>query len=233
MATPHNRGEKGDFARTVLMPGDPLRAKFIAMHFLENPRLVTDVRNMLGFTGTYGGKEISVMGAGMGMPSMGIYCHELFSFYDVDQIIRVGTAGSISQDCKVRDIVLAEGACTNSAFASQYRLKGTFAPTADFGLLNAAYTAAGKSGLPVKVGNVLSSDTFYCDDPDANDGWIRMGVLCIEMESAALYMEAARLHKKALSILTISDEILTGRELSSDQRERSFTDMMELALSIA
>lgn len=233
MATPHNRAEKGDFAKTVLMPGDPLRAKFIAEHFLENARLVTDVRNMLGFTGTYNGKPVSVMGAGMGMPSMGIYCHELYSFYDVEQIIRIGTAGSISEDCHVRDVVLAEGACTNSAFASQFCLKGTFAPIADFGLLHDAYDNARKSGLSVRVGNVLSSDTFYSDDEHSNDGWIKMGVLCVEMESAALYMEAARLKKKALSILTISDEILTGVELDSAARQTSFTDMMELALSLA
>ena len=232
MATPHNRAEKGDFAKTVLMPGDPLRAKFIAENFLESPRLVTDVRNMLGYTGTYHGTPVSVMGAGMGMPSIGIYSHELYSFYGVEKIIRVGSAGSISEDCKVHDIVLAEGACTNSAFASQFRLGGTFAPIADFGLLHDAYDNAQTAGLQVKVGNVLSSDTFYSDDEHANDGWIRMGVLCVEMEAAALYMEAARLRKKALAILTISDEILTGVELDSKARETSFTDMMELALSL-
>lgn len=233
MATPHNRAEKGDFAPTVLMPGDPLRAKFIAENFLESPRLVTDVRNMLGYTGTYHGTPVSVMGAGMGMPSIGIYSHELFNFYDVENIIRIGSAGSLSKDVHVRDVVIGEGACTNSAWANQYGIRGSFAPIADFGLLRKAVDAAEKQGTKVVVGNVLSSDPFYNDLPDANDCWIKMGVLAVEMEAAALYMEAARARKKALCMLTISDEVLTGVELDSSERQTGFRNMMELALETA
>ena len=231
--TPHIRAKEGDFAKTVLMPGDPLRAKYIAEHYLEDAKLVTDVRNMFGYTGTYKGRPISVMGSGMGMPSIGIYSHELFAFYDVDNIIRIGSAGSISEKCNVRDVVIAQGACTNSAWASQFDFGGTFAPIADFDLLSKAVNIAKEQGTRVVVGNVLSSDPFYNAKKDANKAWMDMGVLCIEMESAALYMEAARSKKKALSILTISDSLITGEELDSEQRQNSFHQMMEMALELA
>lgn len=231
--TPHIRAKEGDFAKTVLMPGDPLRAKYIADTYLEDAKLVTDVRNMYGFTGTYKGRPISVMGSGMGMPSIGIYSHELFAFYDVDNIIRIGSAGSINADCKVRDIVIAQGACTNSAWANQFNFDGTFAPIADYGLLSKSVEIAKEQGTKVVVGNVLSSDPFYNANPDANKPWMDMGVYCVEMESAALYMEAARCHKKALSILTISDSLVTGEELNFEERQNSFHQMMELALELA
>ena len=231
--TPHIRAKEGDFAKTVLMPGDPLRAKYIAEHYLEDAKLVTDVRNMFGYTGTYKGRPISVMGSGMGMPSIGIYSHELFAFYDVDNIIRIGSAGSISEKCNVRDVVIAQGACTNSAWASQFDFGGTFAPIADFDLLSKAVNIAKEQGTRVVVGNVFSSDPFYNAKKDANKAWMDMGVLCIEMESAALYMEAARCKKKALSILTISDSLITGEELDSEQRQNSFHQMMEMALELA
>lgn len=233
MPTPHNRGNKGDFAKTVLMPGDPLRARFIAETYLAEALQVNDVRGMLAFTGTYRGKPISVMGSGMGMPSIGIYAHELFHEYDVDNIIRIGSAGSISPKCGLMDIVIAEGACTDSNWAAQYHLGGTFAPIADFGLLIRAWETAGKRGKPVNVGNVLSEDAFYNDDPSYKKNWMKMGVLCVEMETAGLYMEAARSGKHALSILTISDELLTDRHLTSDAREKSFRGMMEIALETA
>lgn len=231
--TPHIGAKEGDFAKTVLMPGDPLRAKYIADNYLENARMVTSVRNMYGFTGTYHGREVSVMGAGMGMPSIGIYSHELFAFYDVDRIIRIGSAGSVSDRCHIMDIVIAEGACTNSAWANQYHFNGTFAPIADFDLLEKAVKIGREQGNHLCVGNILSSDTFYSADPHANDPWIDMGILCVEMEAAALYMEAARNKKQALAILTISDEILTGKALDAEARQTGFRKMMELALELA
>lgn len=231
--TPHIRAKEGDFAKTVLMPGDPLRAKFIAENYLENYELVTDVRNMLGFTGTYKGRKISIMGSGMGMPSIGIYSHELFNFYGVENIVRIGSAGSISNKCDIKDIVLASGACTNSNWANQYELPGTFAPTADYELLSKAVGIANEQGTKVVVGNILSSDPFYSALSNPNEPWMKMGVLCVEMEAAALYMEAARSNKKALAILTISDNILTGEELSSTERQVGFNKMMELALELA
>lgn len=230
--TPHIGAETGDFAKTVLMAGDPLRVKFIAENYLEDARLVTSVRNMLGYTGKYRGKPVSVMGAGMGMPSMGIYSHELYEFYDVDRIIRIGSAGSVSGKCHLMDIVIAMGACTDSAWANQYRLNGTFAPIADFDLLEKAVQTGRKQGCRLAVGNILSSDLFYSADPDANQPWINMGILCVEMETAALYMEAARDRKQALSILTISDEILTGKSLDAATRQTGFRQMMELALEL-
>lgn len=231
--TPHIRAKEGDFAKTVLMPGDPLRAKYIAETYLENPVFVTDVRNMLGFTGTYKGKRVSVMGGGMGMPSIGIYSHELFNFYGVENIIRIGSAGSISESCPVRSVVIAQAACTNSSWAKQYEIPGTYAPIANYGLLSSAVEISKKQGTPTVVGNVLSSDPFYCDLKDPHSAWIKMGVLCVEMEAAALYMEAARSKKNALAILTISDNIITGEELSSDERQTGFGKMMELALELA
>ena len=233
MATPHNSAQKGDIAKTVLMPGDPLRAKFIADTYLEDVTCFNTVRNMLGFTGTWKGKRVSVMGSGMGIPSIAIYSYELYHFYDVETIIRIGTAGGLSDDVKLRDVVIGMGACTNSNFAAQYRLPGTIAPIADFGTLRRAVEAAEAKGVNVVVGNVLSSDTFYGDDPTANDAWKKMGVCCVEMESAALYLIAARARKKALGIFTISDHIYTGESLPAEDRQTTFRDMMEIALETA
>lgn len=233
MSTPHNGAEKGDIAKTVLMPGDPLRAKYIADTYLKDVKCFNTVRNMFGYTGTYEGKEVSVMGGGMGMPSIGIYSFELYHFYDVDQIIRIGSAGGISDKVKVRDLIIGMGASTNSNFASQYKLPGTFAPIADFGLLRKAVEIAEEKNIPVAVGNILSSDTFYTDDETANDQWKKMQILCVEMEAAALYMNAARAGKKALCMLTISDHLYTGEALSAEERQTSFHEMMEVALKLA
>lgn len=233
MSIPHNGAEKGDIAKTVLMPGDPLRAKYIADTYLKDVKCFNTVRNMFGYTGTYEGKEVSVMGSGMGMPSIGIYSFELYHFYDVDQIIRIGSAGGISDKVKVRDLVIGMGASTNSNFASQYKLPGTFAPIADFGLLRKAVEIAEEKNIPVAVGNILSSDTFYTDDETANDRWKKMQILCVEMEAAALYMNAARAGKKALCMLTISDHLYTGEALSAEERQTSFHEMMEVALKLA
>lgn len=232
MATPHIAAENGAFAKTVLMPGDPLRARFIAENYLEKAALVNNVRGIQGYTGEYKGKRVSVMASGMGMPSIGIYSYELFRFYDVDSIIRVGSAGAIDEKLKVRDIVLAMGACTDSRFAEQFRLPGTFAPVASFRLLRAAVEAAEKAGVPFHTGNVLSSDLFYDDSASASE-WKKMGVLAVEMESAALYMNAARAGKEALTILTVSDHLATGEQTTAEERERTFTKMIELALEIS
>ena len=231
--TPHNGAKEGDFAKTVLMPGDPLRAKYIAETYLENPRLVTSVRNMRGYTGAYKGKEISVMGGGMGMPSVGIYTYELFNFYGVDNIIRIGSAGALSDKLKLKDVVIGMGACTDSNYAAQYGLLGTFAPIADYGLLRRAVEVAEKQGTNVVVGNVLSSDAFYNANKNANDLWKSMGVLAVEMEAAALYMNAAKAGKNALCILSISDHIYSGEELSAEERQVGFGKMMEIALELA
>ena len=231
--TPHNGAKEGDFAKTVLMPGDPLRAKYIAETYLENPRLVTSVRNMLGYTGAYKGKEISVMGGGMGMPSVGIYTYELFNFYGVDNIIRIGSAGALSDKLKLKDVVIGMGACTDSNYAAQYGLPGTFAPIADYGLLRRAVEVAEKQGTNVVVGNVLSSDAFYNANKNANELWKSMGVLAVEMEAAALYMNAAKAGKNALCILSISDHIYSGEELSAEERQVGFGKMMEIALELA
>ncbi len=233
MSTPHNEAKAGEIAKTVLMPGDPLRAKFIAEQYLEDVVCFNQVRNMLGFTGTYKGKKVSVMGGGMGMPSIGIYSYELYNFYDVDNIIRIGSAGGIAEDIKLRDIVIGMGASTNSDFARQYQLPGTYAPIADFSLLRKAVEAADKMNIKTVVGNVLSSDTFYDDNKDANALWRKMNVLAVEMEAAALYMNAARANKKALCILTISDHVFNGESLSAEDRQLTFRDMMEIALEIA
>lgn len=231
--TPHIEANKGDIAKTVLMPGDPLRAKFIAETFLENAVQYNGVRGMLGYTGTYKGKKVSVQGSGMGVASIGIYSYELFAFYDVENIIRIGTAGSINLNLKVKDIVLAQGACTNSNFASQYKLSGTFAPISSFNLLEAAVKFTRQKGVNFSVGNVLTSDIFYSDDKTANDNWAKMGVLAVEMECAALFMNAAYLQKNALGILTISDHLLTGEETTAAERQTTFTTMMEIALETA
>lgn len=231
--TPHNEAKEGDFARTVLMPGDPLRAKYIADTYLEDVVQVNGVRNMLGFTGTYKGKKISVMGGGMGIPSIGIYSYELFNFYGVENIVRIGSAGGLQEDVEVEDIVIGMGACTNSNYASQYNLPGTFAPIASFELMSRALEAAKEQGTPVKVGNILSSDMFYNADPTVNDKWKSMGVLAIEMEAAALYMNAAKAKKNALCICTISDHLYKTRALTAYERQTSFNKMMEIALELA
>ena len=227
--TPHINATPADFAPTVLMPGDPLRAKFIAENFLEGAKLVNNVRGIQGYTGTYEGTRVSVMASGMGMPSMGIYSYELFNFFEVQNILRVGSAGAYSTDLRVRDIVLGMGACTNSNYAEQYGLPGTFAPIADWGLLRTCADTAAEMGLRYAVGNILSSDTFYCDD-ESVPAWAKMGVLATEMEAAALYMNAARCGKRALAICTVSDHLITGEATTADQRQTSFTEMMELAL---
>lgn len=231
--TAHNSAKAGDFAKTVLMPGDPLRAKYIAETYLENSRQVNAVRNMFGYTGTYKGKEISVMGGGMGMPSIGIYSYELFNFYDVDQVIRIGSAGAFQDNIKLMDVVIGMGACTDSNYAYQYGLPGTFAPIADYELLNRAVETAKRQGTNVVVGNVLSSDVFYNAMSNVNDLWRDMGVLAVEMEAAALYMNAAKAGKKALCMLTISDHLYTGESLSAEDRQLGFGKMMEIALELA
>ena len=237
--TPHKNSRPSDFAKTVLMPGDPLRSKFIAENFLDSPQLINNVRGIHGYTGTYKGVPVSVMASGMGMPSIGIYSYELFNFFGVESIIRVGSAGGMSEGVKVRDIILAQGACTNSNYAHNFNLPGTFAPIADFKLLRKAVETAECLNINYKVGNVLSSDTFYNDNLGLTDEmtstalWSKMGVLGVEMEAAALYMNAARSGKSALAILTVSDHLLTGESLSSDDRQNTFTDMMKLSLETA
>ena len=232
MSTPHNNAKKGDIAKTVLMPGDPLRAKFIAETYLDNAVCYNEVRGMLGFTGTYKGVPVSVQGSGMGMPSIGIYSWELFNEYDVENIIRVGTAGAVADNVELRDVIISMSASTNSNYAAQYRLPGTYAPTASWSLLSAAVKAAEEKGSRFHVGNVLSSDTFY-DDADSLADWQKMGVLGIEMETAALYMNAARAGKNALGIFTVSDCPLRGLSTSAEERQTSFRDMMEIALETA
>ncbi len=237
--TPHIAAKPDDFGNTVIMPGDPLRSKFIAENFLNDAVPVNDVRGVQGYTGVYEGVRVSVMASGMGMPSMGIYSHELFSFFGVDNILRVGSAGAMQADIQVRDIVLAMGACTNSAYVRSFHLPGDFAPTADFTLLCACADEARRSGLKTHIGNVLSSDVFYGDEsglPEEQTAlslWGKMGVLAVEMEAAALYMNAARLKKRALALLTVSDSLLTGEALSAKERQNSFTDMVTLALLTA
>jgi len=231
--TPHISAKAGDFAKTVLMPGDPLRAKFVAETYLENPVLVNPVRGINGYTGTYKGKKVSVMASGMGMPSIGIYSYELFNYYDVDNIIRIGTAGSLHPDLKIRDVAFGMGACTNSSYGSQFELPGTYAPICSFTLLKKAVEVVEAMGnVNYKVGNFLSSDTFY-DDSMGTMKWAKMGVLCVEMEAAALYMNAARSGKNALAICTISDSIVTGEATTAEERQTSFNNMMKIALEIA
>ena len=232
MATPHIGAENGAFAKTVLMPGDPLRAKFIAETFLENAELVNNVRGIQGYTGTYKGKRVSVMASGMGQPSMGIYSYELYHFYGVENIIRIGSAGAISPKLKLRDVVFAQGACTDGNFAAQFGLPGTFAPIADFELLETAVSVSRALGVEPVVGNLISSDVFYNAAGNTLD-WGKMGVLAVEMEAAALYCNAAAAGKRALAICTISDSIVTGEALSAEDRQNTFTQMMEIALNVA
>ena len=231
--TPHIKATPADFAPTVLMPGDPLRARFVAENFLTDARLVNNVRGIQGYTGSYKGSPVSVMASGMGMPSIGIYSYELYNFFGVENIIRIGSAGGLSDGIQLRDVVLAMGACTNSGYQAQYNLNGSFAPIADFGLLRAAVGQCEALGIRYKVGNLLSSDIFYHADPDFNQGWYKMGVLAVEMEAAALYMNAAAAGKRALAICTISDHILRGEALDADARQNTFTDMMQVALNVA
>ena len=231
--TPHNAATEGQIAKTVLMPGDPLRAKFVAETYLENVECFNTVRNMLGFTGTYKGEPVSVMGSGMGMPSIGIYSYELFNFYGVESIIRIGTAGGWADGVELRDLIVGMGACTDSNYAAQFRMPGTIAPIADFGLMRRAVEAAEKLGYDYKVGNVLSSDVFYGDDETASPRWASMGVLAVEMESAALYLNAMRAKKRALCLLTVSDLPLKGASLPAEERQTTFTQMMEVALETA
>ena len=229
--TPHIGAQYGDIAETVIMAGDPLRAKMMAEKFLDDPVQFNKVRNMLGFTGTHEGKRISVMGHGMGMPSLGIYTYELFNFYGVKTIIRVGSAGAIHNDLKVGDLVLAMGACTDSNYAAQYELPGTYAPIANFDLLRQAAEACERFGYRYKVGNVLSSDVFYGENPHT-DRWMKMGVLAVEMEVAALYMNAARSGNRAMAICTVSDHILTGEATTAEERQNTFTKMMDVAFTL-
>ncbi len=225
--------EETNVAKVMLMPGDPLRAKYVAEHYLENPVCFNTVRNMLGYTGTYKGKKLSVMGHGMGVPSIGLYTYELYNFYGVESIIRIGSAGGIGDDVKVRDVVIAMGASTNSHFVDQYRFPGQLCATADWPMLRDAVAAAEKLGIWADVGQVFTSDQFYNDNSEAGESYRKFGILAVEMETAGLYWTAQRLGKKALSILTISDHIFTGEALSAEERQDSFHEMMEIALETA
>lgn len=234
MPTPHNSAKKGDIAKFVLMPGDPLRAKFIADKFLKNVKQFNTVRNMFGYTGTYKGVKVSVMGSGMGMPSIGIYAYELYNMYDVDTIIRVGSCGSFQKDIKVYDVILAQGASTDSNFADQYSLKkGTLSALSDFNLLDRAYHIAKQKKIKAHVGSILSSDVFYGHDKEMWKKWAELNVLAVEMESYALFALAAAHKKKALTILTVSDSLVTHEETTAQEREVKFIQMMEIALELS
>ncbi len=230
--TPHIGAQQGEIAEKVIMAGDPLRAKFMAERFLENPVQYNSIRGMLGYTGTYKGKRISVQGHGMGMPSIGIYSYELYNFYGVKSIIRTGSAGAYHPDLQLGDVMIAIGACTDSNYAAQYNLPGTFSPTADFDLARAAVEKAEQMGIRYRVGNILSSDVFYGDDAERWMQWQKMGVMGVEMEAAALYMNASRSGNKALCICTVSDSLVSGEACSAEQRQTSFTNMMEIAFDI-
>jgi len=231
--TPHINARPEDFAKTVLMPGDPLRSKFIAENFLEDARLVNNVRGIQGYTGKYKGENVTVMASGMGMPSIAIYSYELYNFFGVENIMRIGSAGAMSEKIKVRDIIIGMGASTTTNFAVQYGLEGTFAPIADYKMMKIAIEEADKIGARYAVGNLLSSDIFYNANPDAQKRWQRLGVLGVEMEAAALYMNAAYAGKRALAICTVSDHLITGESLDAEARQNSFTEMMEIALNTA
>ena len=231
--TPHIEAKKGDIAKTVIMPGDPLRAQFIAESFLQDAKQYNGIRGMLGYAGIYNGKTVSVQGSGMGIPSMGIYAYELFNFYEVDSIIRVGTAGGIAENLQVKDVVIAQAACTNSNFMSQYGLNGNFSPIADYQLLSRAANFAIDAKMNVQIGNIVTSDTFYSDNTAEMRNWQKMGVLAVEMEAAGLYATAARLGKKALCIVTISDMVFTGEAASAFDRQTAFMDMVKIALNTA
>jgi len=231
--TPHINSDPQSISKTVLMPGDPKRAELVAKQFLSEAYLFNDVRGVSGYTGKWEGTTISVMASGMGMPSIGIYSYELYNAFDVDNIIRIGSAGSMSEKVKVRDIVIGMGACTDSSYGDQFGFEKGFCPICDYGLLRTAVELAQQKKLDTHVGNILSSDVYYDDDPQRNIRWRKMGVLAVEMEAAALYMNAARASKKALAICTVSNSLISGEELSATDRERSFTDMIELALDVA
>lgn len=231
--TAHNSAKKSEIAKTVIMPGDPLRAKFIAETFMDSPTLVNNVRGIQGYTGEYKGVRVTVMASGMGIPSMGIYSYELYNFYDVENIIRVGTAGGVADGIELRDIIAGMSASTNSAFADQFNLPGRIAPTASYGLLRLADQTAAELGVNLKVGGLISNDTFYDDNKDAMSKWKQMGLLAVEMESAGLYLTAARAGKRALAICTVSDMVLTGEQCTSQERQNTFTDMMQIALNMA
>ena len=231
--TPHIQPNGTKIAKTVLMPGDPLRAKYIADNFLENVEQFNEVRNMFGYTGTYKGKEISVMGSGMGIPSIGIYSYELYNFFDVDTIIRIGSCGAFQENVNLYVVIIAQAASTNSNYVDQFNIPGHFAPIADFELITKAKQVADDIGAVTHVGNILSSDTFYNADKHFNDSWKNMGILGIEMESAGLYLNAIHAGKKALGIFTVSDHILRDEATSAEERQTSFTQMMEIALEIA
>jgi len=234
MPTPHIQAKsKGEIAETILLPGDPLRAKFIAETYLKHAVCFNETRSMFGYTGEFEGRRISVMGTGMGMPSIGLYSFELIHEYGVKNLIRIGSAGALQPDLHVRDIVIGLGASTNSSYADQYGLPGTFAPTASWTLLQKAVSVADHKGIPVRVGNILSSDVFYDDDPDTWKKWAKMGVLAVEMEAAALYLNAARAGANALCILTISDSLVTHEATSAEDRQKTFTEMMGIALELA
>lgn len=233
MSTPHNQAEIGEIAQTVLMPGDPLRAKFLAETYLEDVKQFNAVRNMLGYTGLYKGKRVSIMGSGMGQPSIGIYSYELFTQYGVESIIRIGSCGSLQEDIHLRDIIIAQGSCTDSNFAHQYELPGTYSAISSYDLLEAAVTQAKQKNLTYHVGNVIASDIFYHADEGAAQKWASMGCLGVEMESYALFATAAHLKKKALTLLTVSDSLVTSEETTAQEREKTFTAMMEVALEIA
>ncbi|MDY3929843.1 MAG: purine-nucleoside phosphorylase [Clostridia bacterium] len=231
--TPHINARPEDFAKTVLMPGDPLRSEFIAKNFLKSAKLINNIRGIQGYTGSYKGTPISVMASGMGMPSMGIYSYELFNFFGVDNIIRVGSAGAIQENVRVRDIILGIGACTNSAYFHQFGLPGNYSAVASFDLLYHAKTLADKMNIPTHTGLLLSSDMFYDEDPQIYKKWKNVGVLAIEMESAALYINAAKAGKNALALCTVSDQLITYEYVSAEERQTSFTQMIELALNLA
>lgn len=233
MSTPHNEAKIGDIAKTVLMPGDPLRAKFLAETYLEDVHQFNGVRNMLGYTGTYKGKKVSIMGSGMGMPSIGIYSYELFNEYGVESIIRIGSCGSLQKNIHLRDIIIAQGACTDSRFAHQYELPGTFSAISSFELLEKAVCLAKEKGVTYHVGNTISSDVFYHADAGSSEKWASMGCLGVEMEAYALFATAAYFKKKALTILTVSDSLVSNEVTTAQEREKTFTAMMEIALELA
>lgn len=233
MGTAHNNAEKGQIADCVIMPGDPVRAKYIADNYFENAVCFNNIRGINGYTGTYKGKRVSVMASGMGMPSMGIYSYELYNYYDVTSIIRIGTAGALSDKLKLMDVVIAMGACTDSNYASQFNLPGTFAPIADYELLRKATDCADNMKISTSVGNIVSSDVFYNDNNDVNESWKKMGVLAVDMETAALYDNANRAGKKALSILTVSDHLFRDEHLLAEERSTLVDNMIKLALEIA
>lgn len=233
MSTPHNQAQVGEIAQTVLMPGDPLRAKFLAETYLEDVHQFNAVRNMLGYTGTYKGKKVSIMGSGMGQPSIGIYSHELFSQYGVEAIIRIGSCGALIENVHLRDVIIAQGACTDSNFAHQFELLGTYSAISSYDLLEKAVTHAKEKNVNYHVGNIIASDIFYHFDQGTTQKWASMGCLGVEMESYALFATAARIGKKALTLLTVSDSLVTDEQTTPEEREKTFTAMMEIALEIA